>query len=44
MDEKTIAISVSEDEQEFIDGQIAAGHYAGENELLRAGRQSQIAR
>ena len=37
MDDKTIAISVSDDEQEFIDGQIAVGRYADEKDVLRAG-------
>jgi antitoxin ParD1/3/4 len=36
MDDRVISISVSDDDQEFIDGQIAAGRYTDENDMLRA--------
>ena len=37
MDDKTISISISGDEEEFIAAQIAAGNFADEQELLHAG-------
>jgi antitoxin ParD1/3/4 len=37
MDENAISISVSDDEREFMDREIAAGKYADEQEVLRAG-------
>ena len=37
MDDNAISISVSDDEREFIDSQIAAGRYADEQEMLHAG-------
>jgi putative addiction module CopG family antidote len=37
MDDNSISISVSADERAFIDRQLAAGRYASEEELLRAG-------
>lgn len=37
MDENAISISVSDEEREFIDSQIAAGRYADDKELLHAG-------
>ena len=40
MDDKTISISISGDEQEFIAAQIASGNYADEKELLHAGLAS----
>ncbi len=36
MDDRTISISISGDEEEFIAGQLAAGHFADEKELLHA--------
>jgi antitoxin ParD1/3/4 len=37
MDENAVSISVSDDEREFMDREIAAGKYADEQEVLRAG-------
>ena len=37
MDDHSISISLSEEERAFIDRQLAAGNYASEEELLRAG-------
>ena len=37
MEDNAISISVSDDEREFIDSQIAAGRYADEQEMLHAG-------
>ena len=37
MDDNVISISISHDERVFIDGQLAAGKYADEEELLHAG-------
>src|SRR5690349_1567368 len=37
MDENAISVSISDDEREFIDSQIAAGRYADDEELLHAG-------
>jgi antitoxin ParD1/3/4 len=37
MDDHTISISVSDEEQAFIAAEIAAGRYASEREVLRAG-------
>lgn len=37
MNDNTISISVSEDEQEFIAGQLADGRFASESDILHAG-------
>jgi putative addiction module CopG family antidote len=36
MDDRTIVVPISEDEQAFIDEQVAAGRYATGSEVLRA--------
>jgi len=37
MDDRTVTVSISEDEEEFIARLMASGNYADEKELLHAG-------